>query len=86
VRTPPLDDRILASITRARVIELAPAKERSCALDELLAADEAFLVSTTREIQPVAAIDDRALSAERPRTEDLARRLHERILAELDAA
>jgi branched-chain amino acid aminotransferase len=83
VRTPPLDDRILASITRAHVVELAAAEERPCPLDELLAADEAFLASTTREIQAVAAIDGRELPAARPRTEALARALHERILAEL---
>jgi branched-chain amino acid aminotransferase len=59
VLTPPLDDHILASITRAAVIELAGAKERPCTLDDLLAADEAFLASTVREVQPVAAIDGR---------------------------
>ena len=59
VRTPPLSDHILASITRALAIELAGAEERSCTLDELLAADEAFLASTTRELQPVASVDGR---------------------------
>jgi branched-chain amino acid aminotransferase len=56
--TPPLDDHILASITRAVVIEVTGATERACTLDDLWAADEAFLASTTREIQSVAAIDD----------------------------
>jgi len=85
VRTPPLSDHILASITRAVVIELAGAEERSCTVDELLAADEAFLVSTTRELQPVASIDGRAIPGG-PIAADLAERLHARILAELDAA
>ena len=57
--TPPLDEHILASITRAIVIDATDAVERACTLDELLEADEAFLASTTREVQPVSAIDDR---------------------------
>jgi branched-chain amino acid aminotransferase len=81
--TPPLDDHILASITRSRVIELTGAQERSCPLDELLAADEAFLVSTTREVQAVVAIDDRALPADGQLTADAARSLRERIRSEL---
>lgn len=60
VLTPPLEDHILASITRRIVIEVSGATEQPCPLDELLAADEAFLASTTREVQPVAAIEDRS--------------------------
>jgi branched-chain amino acid aminotransferase len=62
VLTPPLEDHILASITRQIVIEVARAVERPCPLDELLDADEAFLASTTREVQPVAAIDERSFA------------------------
>jgi branched-chain amino acid aminotransferase len=58
ILTPPLDDHILASITRAAVIEVTGAVERACTLQDLRAADEAFLASTTREVQPIAAIDD----------------------------
>src|SRR5882762_8306280 len=58
VLTPPLDEHILASITRRIAIEQSSAEERSCTLDELLGADEAFLASTTREVQGVAAVDD----------------------------
>jgi len=85
VRTPPLSDHILASITRAATIELAGAEERSCTLDELLAADEAFLASTTRELQPVASVDGRAIGHGEPGpvVRDLAERLHQRILADL---
>jgi branched-chain amino acid aminotransferase len=82
VRTPPLSDRILASITRAVVIELARAQERSCTLDDLFDADEAFLVSTTRELQPVASVDGRAYAGG-PVAADLADRLHQRILRDL---
>ena len=59
VMTPPLEDHILASITRALVIEASEAQERPCTLDDLFAADEAFLASTTREVQPVSAVEDR---------------------------
>jgi branched-chain amino acid aminotransferase len=90
VRTPPLSDHILASITRAMTIELADARERSCTVEELLAADEAFLVSTTRELQPIASVDARGIGPARPAStggpisRDLAERLHARILVELD--
>lgn len=85
VRTPPLSDHILASITRALAIELAGAEERSCTLEELLAADEAFLASTTRELQPVATVDGEAIgpAGGGPVARRLAERLHERILAGL---
>ncbi|HXE46099.1 MAG TPA: aminotransferase class IV [Conexibacter sp.] len=85
VLTPPLSDRILASITRAVVVELSGAEERSVTVPELRDADEAFLVSTTRELQPVASIDGLAIGeAAGPVSRDLAARLHERILADLD--
>jgi branched-chain amino acid aminotransferase len=86
VRTPPLSDHILASITRALAIELSEAQERSCTLDELLAAEEAFLASTTRELQPVASVDGRAIASGQPGpvSRGLAARLHGRILADLD--
>jgi branched-chain amino acid aminotransferase len=66
--TPPLDEHILASITRAIVIEATGASERSCTLEELTQADEAFLASTTREVQAVSAIDDRTFEAPGPIT------------------
>src|SRR5205085_9602665 len=58
VLTPPLEDHILASITRAAVIEVSGAEECACTLSDLALAEEVFLASTTREAQPVAAIDD----------------------------
>lgn len=66
--TPPLGEHILASITRAMVIAVTGASERSCTLDELLQADEAFLASTAREVQPVGAIDERSFVAPGPVT------------------
>jgi branched-chain amino acid aminotransferase len=83
--TPPLDDHILASITRAHVIELTGASERVCTLEDLASADEAFLASTTREVQPVAAVDDTVFETAGPRTLAAARALRERIESLLGA-
>lgn len=71
VRTPPLDAGILAGVTRAVVIEVAaahgmPVVERPLPLDDLLAADEAFVTASTREIVPLIAVDDTPLGAGRP--------------------
>ena len=66
--TPPLDEHILASITRAVVMSAVSVVERSCTLEALLGAEEAFLASTTREVQPVAAVDDRLYDAPGPVT------------------
>ena len=83
--TPPLDDHILASITRARVIELTGAVERITTGDELLGAREAFLASTTREVQSVSAIEERDLGPVGERTRQAADLLRQEIQAALDA-
>ena len=64
--TPPLDEHILASITRALVIEVTGAEERACTLQELYAADEVFFASTVREVQAVASIDEHEYSGPTP--------------------
>ena len=69
LRTPALEDGVLESITRDRLIKALHVEEGSWQVDDLRAAEEAFLASTTREIQPVAAIDGAALpAAPGPRT------------------
>jgi branched-chain amino acid aminotransferase len=83
VLTPPLDEHILASITRAVVIEVAGAQERSCTLEQLFAADEVFLASTTREVQPVAAIDEHSFDGPRTVTDRTATAAVARIRSEL---
>jgi branched-chain amino acid aminotransferase len=84
VLTPPLEDRILDSITRRYVIEVCGAEEAICTLDDVRAADEAFIASTLREVQPIAVVDDIELpSAPGPITEDARERLARRIEAEL---
>jgi branched-chain amino acid aminotransferase len=61
--TPPLDEHILASITRDRVLKLLEVDERPATLDDVQGAAEAFLASTTREVQGVGTIEDRDLPA-----------------------
>lgn len=61
LRTPALDGGILASITRRTIVEELEVEEGSYKLFDLEAAEEAFLASTTREVQPIAAVDGREL-------------------------
>ena len=62
LRTPALEAGVLDSITRRKVIERLEVEEGEFPLEDLLAAPEAFLASTTREIQPVDQIDDQVFS------------------------
>jgi branched-chain amino acid aminotransferase len=86
VRTPPLNEHILASITRRLVIEASGAAEQVCPLEELLAADEAFIASTVREVHPVSAIDERSFDAPGPITARIADGVGSRIRSVLDGA
>jgi branched-chain amino acid aminotransferase len=85
--TPPLEDRILASITRAYVIEECGGVERPCTMDDVAAADEAFIASTVREAMPIAVVDDiRLPAAPGPVTVAAQERLAQRIQRELAAS
>ncbi len=71
LRTPALDTGVLESITRDRLVRALHVEEGAWPVDDLRAAGEAFLASTTREIQAVAAIDGRELpAAPGPRTRE----------------
>ncbi|MGA2925613.1 MAG: aminotransferase class IV [Solirubrobacteraceae bacterium] len=85
VLTPPLADHILASITRAAIIELTGAREAACTLADLVGADEAFLASTAREVAPIAVIDEHKFGDAGPRTEQIAAQVTAHIQSELDA-
>jgi branched-chain amino acid aminotransferase len=82
--TPPLEDHILDSITRRVVLEETGARQVPCPREELEAADEAFLASTVREVQPIAAVEGVEL-ATGPLTTAAAQALRERIDADLSA-
>jgi branched-chain amino acid aminotransferase len=76
--TPPEDAGCLLGVTRALVLELAEklgidAMETDRPVDAIATADEAFLSSTTREVQAIAHVDGTALPlAPGPVTERLA--------------
>jgi branched-chain amino acid aminotransferase len=82
--TPPLDEHILDSITRRAVLDATGATEAPCTREDLEAADEAFLASTVREVQPIAEIEAVRLESG-PLTAAAAQGLRERIEAELSA-
>jgi branched-chain amino acid aminotransferase len=84
INTPPLSEHILASITRRLVMEVADVREQPCTMDDLRAAREAFLASTTREAQSIAAIEDLEL-ADGERTREVGSALRQRIDQELAA-
>jgi branched-chain amino acid aminotransferase len=61
--TPPLSSGCLAGVTRDLVLEATAAIEEDIALRAFRTADEVFLTSTGRDVQPVHAIDDLVLRA-----------------------
>jgi branched-chain amino acid aminotransferase len=66
VRTPPEDSGCLAGVTRALILELADrlgiaAQETTLPLSAVATADEAFISSSTREIQAISAVDGNPL-------------------------
>lgn len=66
--TPPISAGCLPGVTRALVLELCarngiPAREVDLPPAALGDADEAFLTSSTREVQPISGVDGRSLPA-----------------------
>ncbi|MBK5223024.1 MAG: aminotransferase class IV [Acidimicrobiia bacterium] len=59
--TPPLSAGPLAGITRELVLEVTDAVEADLPLSALFDADEAFLTSSTRDVQAIRAVDGRPL-------------------------
>ena len=90
LRTPPAASGCLLGVTRALVLELAQsldvtAVEVSLTMDTLSNADEAFLTSTTREVQPIALVDGAALpNAPGPITAKLAVAFTDLVARDLD--
>jgi D-alanine transaminase len=71
VRTPPADERILHGVTRNYILECARGLALTCeesdfAVEDLIAADEAFLSSTTMDIMPVTRIDGQSIGGGNP--------------------
>ncbi len=61
--TPPLSSGCLAGVTRGLVLEWAGAVEADLPAGALGAAGEAFLTSTTRDVQPIRAVNGAPLTA-----------------------
>jgi branched-chain amino acid aminotransferase len=69
--TPPLESGLLPGITREFLFEVGrdadiEVREQVLRDDDLFAADEAFLTSTTREVLPIVSVDDRDIADGRP--------------------
>jgi branched-chain amino acid aminotransferase len=71
VRTPSLESGCLAGVTRALLLEWCDVVEVDEPIGVLDQAEEVFLVSTTRDVQPVHEVDDRVLPAPGPVTRAL---------------
>jgi branched-chain amino acid aminotransferase len=59
--TPPLSSGCLAGVVRGVLVEGGLAEERDVAISALADVEEAFLTSSTREVQPIDRLDGRAL-------------------------
>src|SRR4051812_13011682 len=64
--TPPLESGLLPGITREFIFEIGrdagvEVREQVLRDDDLFGADEAFLTSTTREVLPIVAVDERSI-------------------------
>jgi branched-chain amino acid aminotransferase len=71
VLTPPLESGLLPGITRELLFEVGPetgidVREQVLRDDDLFAADEAFLTSTTRELLPIVTVDERPIAGGTP--------------------
>jgi len=81
--TPPLASGCLAGVTRALLLEWCDVAEEDLPIDVLTTADEVFLTSSTRDVQPVHRVDDRLLTqAPGPVTAHLAKEFAGRAAAD----
>jgi branched-chain amino acid aminotransferase len=85
LKTPSLENPILDSITRDRIVGALDVDEGTFDVSDLLDASEAFLASTTREVQPISAIDGREKEWPGPRTSEAADAFAKAVQAEVGA-
>ncbi len=92
VTTPPLSAGCLPGITRATLLEIGdgtgmPIKEATLRVPDLLTADEVFITSTTREVQPVSHIEEQKIAeVEGPVTRRLAKAFSDYVAHSFRAA
>ena len=82
--TPTLDTGCLPGVTRALVLEWCDAVEEDMPFEALTSASEAFITSSTRDVQPVHRIDARSLTAPGPVTAAVMAELARRSQADVD--
>ncbi|MGA4992985.1 aminotransferase class IV [Nonomuraea bangladeshensis] len=83
--TPTLEAGCLAGVTRGLVLEWFGGEETDVPLSALYEAEEAFLTSTTRDVQPIRLVDDTELPiAPGPITSKAMRVFAERSASDLD--
>jgi branched-chain amino acid aminotransferase len=66
LRTPSIRPGVLPGVTRGFVLSVEPVREGEYPLEDLLAADEAFITSSVREVMPVVRVDDTTIGDGRP--------------------
>jgi branched-chain amino acid aminotransferase len=85
LRTPdPSVVPILSSVSVEVLREVAEVQDATLTLDDVLAADELWIVSATRPLLPVHALDETAYPAPGPVAQELGPRLRDHIDATLD--
>lgn len=82
LRTTELEAGVLDSVTRRKLIDRLEVEQGEFMLEDLFEASEAFLASTTREVQPVAAIDGHRFDLDRTPVTAAARAAFARALAD----
>jgi branched-chain amino acid aminotransferase len=83
VRTAPLSDHVLDSITRRVVLAVATVREEPIELAALADAQEAFIASTPHEVSGVHRVGSHHYDAPGTRTSEIAALVRERIASEL---
>jgi branched-chain amino acid aminotransferase len=83
VRTAPLSDHVLDSITRRVVLAVADVREEPIERDSLAQAQEAFVAATPYEVRPVARVGAQHYDAPGPLTSQIAEAVAARIASEL---
>jgi branched-chain amino acid aminotransferase len=85
LRTPALEAGVLDSITRRKIVERLEVEEGEFPLADLMEASEAFLASTTREVQPVSSVDGNELpEIDGPQTRAAAEAFAEALAADVN--
>jgi branched-chain amino acid aminotransferase len=89
VLTPPAESGLLLGITRELVLEWGreaglDVREETLPVEVLASADEVFITSSTKDVLPVHAVDDRVLPAAHPVTDTLQRVFREAAGRDLD--